>query len=326
MNKRIRTLLLVALFLLPHFVVAYGTERLRLSPKCTVRFATVVEGKAIVGAEDAFTRRLSPFDVQSRLHSVDKIDAKEYRRFAAESVIAWNAESRRKVAESIATLATQISEMSLPLPDSILLICTTGKAEAGAPHTRDGAIVLPDSVCDRPPSDLNRLLAHELFHLLSRYNPMWRDRLYAVIGFQPCDEVRLPDDLENRRLTNPDAPIVQHCVEVRVGDRPCSVAPVLVANVERYRPEPRRPFFGFLDIRFIEIDTEGGGKPRQNEDGTVNSYKSSELSGFLEQVGRNTQYMIHPEEILADNFSFLVTGRKVREPELLERIKASLEN
>jgi hypothetical protein len=33
------------------------------------------------------------------------------------------------------------------------------------------------------------------------------------------------------------------------------------------------------------------------------------VPGFAEQVGRNTTYIIHPEEILADNFVLLIDGR-----------------
>ena len=33
------------------------------------------------------------------------------------------------------------------------------------------------------------------------------------------------------------------------------------------------------------------------------------MPGFAEQVGTNTDYIIHPEEILADNFVFLINGR-----------------
>ena len=37
-------------------------------------------------------------------------------------------------------------------------------------------------------------------------------------------------------------------------------------------------------------------------------YDVDELGGFFEQVGENTDYIIHPDEILADNFAFLLTG------------------
>jgi hypothetical protein len=33
------------------------------------------------------------------------------------------------------------------------------------------------------------------------------------------------------------------------------------------------------------------------------------VPGYDAQIGANTKYVIHPEEILADNFVFLVDGR-----------------
>lgn len=49
------------------------------------------------------------------------------------------------------------------------------------------------------------------------------------------------------------------------------------------------------------------------------------VSGFMEQVGRNTDYIIHPEEILADNFALLVlNGHDVASPEILRKIRELL--
>jgi hypothetical protein len=49
------------------------------------------------------------------------------------------------------------------------------------------------------------------------------------------------------------------------------------------------------------------------------------VTGFFEQVGRNTQYIIHPEEIVADNFTVLILGEQnVPSPEVLEKIRKVL--
>ena len=46
--------------------------------------------------------------------------------------------------------------------------------------------------------------------------------------------------------------------------------------------------------------------------------------GFSQQVGENTAYTIHPEEIVADNFALLVTGvAHTPSPEILDRIRAT---
>jgi len=50
-----------------------------------------------------------------------------------------------------------------------------------------------------------------------------------------------------------------------------------------------------------------------------------QVSGFFEQVGKNTQYIIHPEEILADNVASLVQGdRNLPSPEVAASIQAIL--
>jgi hypothetical protein len=54
------------------------------------------------------------------------------------------------------------------------------------------------------------------------------------------------------------------------------------------------------------------------------------MDGLFEQIGRNTQYLWHPEEILADNFAILVLGELSAKPlsppspEVLERLRPIL--
>jgi hypothetical protein len=44
----------------------------------------------------------------------------------------------------------------------------------------------------------------------------------------------------------------------------------------------------------------------------------------MARIGRNTEYIIHPEEILADNFVLLVNGAKAPSPEILQKLDAVL--
>lgn len=49
------------------------------------------------------------------------------------------------------------------------------------------------------------------------------------------------------------------------------------------------------------------------------------VAGLAEQIGRNTSYVIHAEEILAANFELLVQGASnAPSPEMLARIRAVL--
>jgi hypothetical protein len=47
-----------------------------------------------------------------------------------------------------------------------------------------------------------------------------------------------------------------------------------------------------------------------------------QVSGFFEMVGRNTDYIIHPEEILADNFALLrFADDDVPSPQILRKMR-----
>ena len=53
---------------------------------------------------------------------------------------------------------------------------------------------------------------------------------------------------------------------------------------------------------------------------------SKEVPDFGKQIGENTGYVIHPEEVLADNFVLLVTGvKKVKTPRILTDLRKILE-
>lgn len=59
--------------------------------------------------------------------------------------------------------------------------------------------------------------------------------------------------------------------------------------------------------------------------GVLYCLEIKQLSGFFEQVGTNTEYVIHPEEILADNFPMLVVDNKdLPPPAILKKIKQIL--
>jgi len=162
----------------------------------------------------------------------------------------------------------------------------------------------------RPPERLRATISHELFHVLSRTNPELRDRLYAVIGFETCRELEIPAELRSRKITNPDAPRNQHCIRLEAAGKQEWAIPILLANSETYDRERGGQFFNYLELWFLVVERRGNGVDVMPvyEAARPKLLQLREVSRFFEQVGRNTNYIIHPEEILADNFALLVTG------------------
>jgi hypothetical protein len=224
------------------------------------------------------------------------------------------------VEAAYAALRPQIDALGLPWPARILIVHTSGEEEGGAAYTRGDAIVLPPAelaAAQRP--KLARTLAHELFHVLSRANPRLRDRAYAAIGFHPCGEIALPSSLRDRRITNPDAPRNDNCIEIGVDGARARAVPILYARTP-YDTSRGEPFFAYLELRLLVLDATGS-----YDDAHPRLVAVEDVKDFYEQVGRNTRYVIHPEEIVADNFALLLTRQaSVPSPDVLARIEGAL--
>lgn len=267
-------------------------------------FATPEQGRAALTQRDDFVARLSPFDRAARLKKDSAVSEREYLDFLGANVVAWGEEESRRVAAALDTVGERFSASKLAFPAGVMLIRTTGREEGNAAYTRGSAIVLPPGVLDDRNADLAQVLSHELFHIISRRDPALRDRLYRVIGFERCPDFIFPPELAPRRITNPDAPRNDHRIKVGHGGAQVWAIPVLYADSAGYDPKRGGEFFNYLQFRFA-LDG-GAGATAHGEPRLVDL---KELTGFFEQVGRNTQYLIHPEEILADNFAIALAGK-----------------
>lgn len=318
----IPAIVVLLVFTLP--AAAAPLESFPLGGTSALVLATVAEGSEVVAAEDEFTERMSPFDRQARLRSAGPVSGAEHRAFAARCVLPWEDHERRAVAAAFAGLDRRFAELGVTFPERVLLVKTSGDEEGGAAYTRGAAIMLPAKVFRGGTRALRRLLCHELFHVLSRANPPLRAELYGAIGFRPCGDVRLPGDLEERRITNPDAPRFDHCIRVKVGGVDRWMVPVLWSRTRAYDAASGKAFFDTMEFRLLAVRLEGDpprGVAETTDDGTPIMATPDDVGGFFEQVGRNTAYLIHPEEILADNFVILVDEDGLpKTPGLVRRI------
>ena len=270
---------------------------------------------------------MSPFDRSSRLKTDKPVTEAEYLAFIGKNVTEWSAEERQGVESALAKIATGLRDWWLPLPAKIQVIRTTGTEEGKAAYTRGTAVMIPKAELGKGPDYLTRLICHELFHVLSRQNPGLRDELYGAIGFTRCEDLEFPRELAARKITNPDAPQNDHFIRLIIDGQMRPAIPVLLSRAETYDVTRNREFFEYLELKFLVVELRpGSGVPKaiyENSDPKLAGLKS--VSGFFEQVGRNTEYIIHPEEILADNFALLVLGKQnVQSPEVLEKMRAIL--
>jgi hypothetical protein len=298
----------------------------RLTPEAAIRFATAAEGRAAIVKEDAFTTNLSRFDLQARLKTDKEVTLKEWKEFVAQAVRPWEDAERQIVLEAVRRLNKRMMELKLPLPPIVELVRTTGEDESGRAYTRGQSIVLPPRVLGYAPEPLDRLLAHELFHVLSRHDNAVRAKLYRIIGFALCEPIAMPASLAERRITNPDAPLIDCTIELMAANgKLVTAAPVLYARVKQFDPAAGKTLIDYLTPRLLVVEQRGGRWQASlvgDEPVVIDPRKEP---AFFEKVGKNTNYIIHPDEILADNFVRLVMeDKELQTPRVVEEMRGVL--
>ena len=273
----------------------------------SLHFADVEAGQKLVTTSDTFIKALSRFDRQVRLQTDGEATEAALIEFLKGEVVSWDDEARKSLVESIERMRPKLEPFHLPLPQTVLLIQMSGKDEANAAYTRGTAILLPrERVQKLKPDALDRLLLHELFHVLSRHAPEVRRDLYRIVGFEVCEPITLPPMLADLKLTNPDAPLIDCHINLTEADETFHAAPILYSSSATYDAEKKPPLFKYLVFRLMKVEEHEGRWRPLLKDGEPILIDPATSKSFAEQIGANTKYIIHPDEILADNFVHLV--------------------
>ena len=116
-----------------------------------------------------------------------------------------------------------------------------------------------------------------------------------------------PEELEERRISNPDAFEYLHTLAVQAGPESVDVLPVIQSLLPLDEVIQLPDFFAALDIVLLAVDTRTG-QPLRDGNGELIKY-NFDNTNWVPLMLRNSAYIIHPEEILADNFATLMEWR-----------------
>jgi len=282
---------------------------IRLSTNTVITFASVEGGKKILTSRDDFVSALSPFDRASRMKTDQEVSEGDYLGFVGQSVMPWATEETNKITGIFRSLGKTLAAWNLPFPSTILLIKTSGREEGNASYTRQNAIILCERDIQSAGPKLNDLITHELFHVLSRQNPSLRKNLYHIIGFNPISAVEFPEELRQRKITDPDGVQNNWFINVTNQGRTLPVVPILYASASHYDLNQGGEFFNYLVFKFLVVTNGDVRRMPRLVEGRSQLLDPGEIEGFFEQVGNNTSYIIHPDEILADNFVLLINEK-----------------
>ena len=249
-----------------------------------------------------------------------------FKKFVAKNVRKWTRKEKEKLLATVKS-AHDMCKKSLPqlVPNAWRFIKTSGDVE-GAPHTRGETIVLPAAKLAAGVGE--HVLIHEVFHIYSRLHPDKRRELYKAIGFRELPSVAVPQALQRKRITNPDGVDINYAINVTASDgRKIDVVPIVYSRYDK-RQNDIDGLFAYVTFGLFEVrEVDGRWSVAVDEHGEPLPPLPPTVDGFFQQIGRNTHYIIHPDEILADNVALLVTSssgsvaKSVNTPDLFEKIE-----
>lgn len=270
---------------------------------------------------DAYTSDHTPFDRSIRLQTNGTTTERDYLQTAAKSMRSWNAQELSALKQSLATLQKQATSLKLriPMPDTIRICKTTAAEELGADgYTRGNRIMLNVAAEDLSPA----LLSHELWHVISRLNPALRDRAYANFGFRPCNRIDYKPAFGGQVISNPDCPFLEHYISIEKDGKQQDVTLVLYSRSPYV--EGRGGLMEYAAVALLALDGDDKHKHPRMRDGKPVMYDLAETEDFYRQAGRNTGYMLHIEELTAEHFSALMTGREMKQMTFLKALQNEL--
>ncbi|MDN0071942.1 hypothetical protein [uncultured Bacteroides sp.] len=290
--------------------------------KISYRFATKAEAQMLITDIDNFTNKLNSLDINLRLGKEDGRKS-ELLRLAMNETLNWSDEDKKKITAAFKSLQAKIDKQKLKIkyPHEIILVKTSMKEEMNVTaYTRKNWIALGEDFINKATKDnLEYLLAHEMFHLLTRSDKNFKKSVYSVIGFEVTDrELFFPIDIVERKISNPDIEQYDSYAEFTIDGTKQKCSMIIYSD----KAYTTGGLGDYLNVGLIPLDDN---LIPLRTDGKTIIYGIDKAEDFYDKVGRNTKYTINPEEILADNFAYLLIQKKdLPNPEIIKNIAAIL--
>lgn len=307
--------------------------------KINYHFATIAEGQQLLAANTEYYNSLNQNNIDWRMRKTGS-SINELIGFAQTCVRNFTDDEKAAITRAIKSIETTLNDMgaSLPFPEDITFVKTTMQEESGAgAYTHKTEIYICDQVLQYGiPQDgdseavteskrllFNHIIAHELFHCLTRNSPTFRSQMYRLIGFTVTGvDFEFSPNIQDSILANPDVEHIDNYAEFTINGekRNCELLIFYTKTWEEAYAEAgdEASFFDFHEEVLVPIDA------------LDTYYPIEEASDFWDVVGRNTDYVIAPEECMADNFGYALVyglnGKDYQTPELIADILNALRN
>lgn len=317
-KKIIKRVLLIILCLIVVWIAVDITITEVYASKIPHRYASAEEGRELMLSNTEYYANITQADIDNRMGRNDAT-LDELLDVTTAEIKDFNIIEKYIIDRRIANMVRLLNRNGYELPqlDEIVYIKTDMAYEGGgfSGYTHGTQIYLNSvnimaSIIPGAGEYFDQLMWHELFHCLTRSNPEFRSEMYSLIDFNVTGtDFELPSCVQNLYKSNPD---VEHHD---------SYATFIIDG---------QPVDCFVVWIYLErsADSSSDSTPVLVPiDGTDTYYLPEQASNFYEVFGTNTDYVIDPEECMADNFKFAMyygingaDGQGYPNPEIIQGV------
>jgi hypothetical protein len=289
----------------------------------TLTFVGIADAQAAI-VEDTMTtyfQNLTALDMAMQMRDADlQYENRDsllphYQRFLRAHVLHFSAAERDIILQYNGEVARSIQKLQTNLlPRDIRYIKTDGKIYGDMTYfTRQNCIFIPETALKLAlKGDTLRFrntIAHEVFHLISRYKPSMARQMYARIGFDTIQHLSLADTLLAARiLSNPDG---TNPYKIRLSD---SITGTMLSLASSTDFDDSEPFEAHLNWDMYAIERHKGEWQVQADSLGESTLSNTWEASFYKKASTNTDYTLHPEEMLAENFVLLLRSKTETKP------------
>ena len=261
---------------------------------------------------DSFFERLNIHDLKLQLKSNEESDKEEllrkYVKHLRSNIAEFHDSEKLDIHRHFIDINMRLKKLDFDLDSLEVSFVKMNNNTYGSTafYTRNNAIIIPAEQSSYLSTDkFKKILCHEIWHILSRNHKENIDKVYEVIGFYKAGhDLNISDKLKSKILLNPDGMTSNWIIKLPYSNDSILCTPIISSTcAQTNRGEA---FFECLKFELFQV----------NADSIVtNELAESSLSPEIYQslysrIGRNTNYIIHPDEICADLFAMIVLGEK----------------
>ena len=291
------------------------------------RYASKEEGKSLLLGNEEYYNGFSQNDIDYKLQKKDA-RMEELLSFAGEQVLDFADAEKALLDDYFESMRHTLNEKGYLLPpqEEIVLVKTTMNEESGAGAYTHGTQIylsgerLGEAAAgdEARKSEMKEILWHELFHCLTRCNQDFRKDMYKLIHFTVVDkDYPLPPSVFEYHISNPDVEHHNSYASFVIDGKSIDCFTDLVTT--KHFETEGDSFFDCMTTALVPID------------GTDVYYTPEQAENYDAVFGTNTDYVVDPEECMADNFAYAMLygmdgaeGKGYPNPEIIEGILSYL--